>query len=270
MKMRRGYPLSLVMIQPDAMPGSYLNDGKTLDIILEQVMAEAQMIADMGFDGFILQNMHDGPVSQTARPETIGFMTRLGVELRRHFPDLVLGILVNWDGLASLAVAEAVDADFVRVEHLYTGVSIANTGLMSGQCAAICEMRKRLGSRIPVFADVQEVNSTYLMAKPKAQAAVDVVRSAFADGVFVSGSNTGESLQYVREIKALLPGVPVFLGGGATGDNIRELMTHYDGVSVATWIKNGNMRNPIDKDRAALFLAEIQAARELREKEESQ
>ncbi|WP_320937017.1 BtpA/SgcQ family protein [Enterocloster lavalensis] len=266
--MRKEYPLSLVMIQPDAMPGSYLGGGKTLNQILETVLAEAQMIADMGFDGFILQNMHDGPIGQTARPETIAFMTRLGVELRRHFPELVLGVLVNWDGLASLAVAEAVEADFVRVEHLYTGVSVGNTGFMFGQCEAICNMRKRLGSGIPVFADVQEVNSTYLAPKPKAQAAVDVVRGAFADGVFVSGSNTAESLQYVKEIKALLPGVPVFLGGGATGENIRELMTYYDGVSVATWIKNGNMRNPIDKDRAQLFLSEILAAKAAREKGE--
>ncbi len=264
--MRKAYPLSLVMIQPEAMPGSYLGGGRTLNQILERVLEEAQMIADMGFDGFILQNMHDGPVGQTARPETIAFMTRLGAELRRHFPELILGVLVNWDGLASLAVAEAVEADFVRVEHLYTGVSVGNTGFMSGQCAAICEMRKRLGSSIPVFADVQEVNSTYLAPKPKAQAAVDVVRGAFADGVFVSGSNTRESLQYVKEIKALLPGVPVFLGGGATGDNIRELMMYYDGVSVATWIKNGNMRNPIDKGRAQLFLSEILAATAARER----
>lgn len=56
----------------------------------------------------------------------------------------------------------------------------------------------------------------------------------------------------------------MFLGGGATGDNISELMEHYDGVSVATWIKNGNMRNPIDPERAKVFLEGIERAREVR------
>lgn len=263
--MRKEYPLALVMIQPEALPGSYLNSGRTLGEIEKCVMDEAQMIAGMGFSGFILQNMHDGPVGQNARPETIAFMTRLGMNLRRSFPELVIGVLVNWDGVASLAVAEASEADFVRVEHLYTGVSVANNGFMYGQCGAICDMRKRLGSSIPVFVDVQEVNSTYVAPKPKDQAAVDAVRGAFADGVFVSGTNTRESLEYVKQIKKKLPGVPVLLGGGATGDNIRELMTYYDGVSVATWIKNGDMRNPIDPERAKYFLSEIQEAGRIRE-----
>ena len=262
--MKREYPLALVMLQPEAMPGSYLNHGKPFREILNHVMAEASMIAEMGFDGFILQNMHDGPVGQQARPETIAYMTRLGAEVRREFPDLVIGVLVNWDGVASMAVAEAVEADFVRVEHLYTGVSIANCGFMFGQCQEICSIRKRLGSKIPVYADVQEINSTYLVPKSKPDAAVDVIKSAFADGIFISGSNMEESLEYVQAVKKKMPEIPVFLGGGATGENIRQLMTFYDGVSVATWIKNGDMRNPIDPDRARIFLEEIEKARRLR------
>jgi len=270
MQKTKGYPWALVMIQPDALPGSYLNRGKTLETIRKEVLAEVEMVARIGFDGVILQNMHDVPIGQTARPETIGYMTRLACDIRQHFPQLILGILVNWDGLASLAVAEAAGADFVRVEHLYTGVSVSSVGFMQGQCGPICEMRKRLSSPIPVYADVQEVNSTYVSPKPKAAAAVEVVRSAFADGVFVSGAGTEESLSYVRQIKQRMPGVPVFLGGGATGENVRELLRYYDGVSVATWIKNGNMRNPIDPQRAQLFLSEIEEARKLRAQDEKE
>lgn len=262
--MKKEFPWALVMLQPEALPGSYLNKGKPFGEILDSMLCEADMIASMGFDGFILQNMHDGPVSQQAKPETVAFMTRLGTELRRRFRELIIGILVNWDGLASLAVAEAAEADFVRVEHLYTGVSVANTGFMYGQCEELCTMRKRLGTGIPVFADVQEVNSTYVVPKPKAEAAVDAVRGAFADGIFISGSDIQESIDYAKEIKNRLPGIPVMLGGGATGENIQALMRYYDGVSVATWIKNGDMRNPIDPIRAQKFLKEFEAARKLK------
>ena len=61
-----------------------------------------------------------------------------------------------------------------------------------------------------------------------------------------------------------MPKTPIFLGGGATGDNICELMQHFDGVSVATWVKNGDMKNPIDPARAKRFMDEIRRARELR------
>ena len=161
---KKSFPLALVMIQPSAMPGSYLNVGQSFEEITEGVLKEAEMIVKMGFDGFILQNMHDGPISQQARPETIAYMTYLSTKLKDLYPDKVLGILVNWDGVASLAVAAAAKADFVRVEHLYTGVSVDLGGFMFGQCEDILMFKKRLGVKIPVYADVQEVNANYLCA----------------------------------------------------------------------------------------------------------
>ena len=262
---KKKFPLALVMIQPPAMPGSYLNRGESFASVTEYVMGEAQMIVDMGFDGFILQNMHDGPIAQHAGTETVAYMTALACRIKATFPDKVLGILVNWDGVASLAVAAASDADFVRVEHLYTGVSIDLGGMMYGQCMEILDFKKRLGTDIPVYADVQEVNANYLCPSPKPAAAKTTVTRAHADGLFMSGRNTQESLELIKETRKLLPDAPIFLGGGATGDNIYELLKYYDGVSVATWVKNGDMRNPIDPERAKYFLDECKKAQRWRE-----
>ena len=261
---KKSFPLALVMIQPSAMPGSYLNVGQSFEEITEGVLKEAEMIVKMGFDGFILQNMHDGPISQQARPETIAYMTYLSTKLKDLYPDKVLGILVNWDGVASLAVAAAAKADFVRVEHLYTGVSVDLGGFMFGQCEDILMIKKRLGVKIPVYADVQEVNANYLCPDPKPTAAKKIIKSAFADGIFLSGKNTEESLYYIHETRKLLPNEPIFLGGGATGDNIGELLKYYDGVSVATWIKDGDMRNPINPEKAKKFLDECKKAKQWR------
>jgi len=253
-------PKALVMIQPQPLPGSYLNNGETLEEVLNKVLREAQMIHNIGFDGFILQNMHDGPVAQKVKPETIAYMTIIGKSIKREFPNNILGVLINWDGVAGLVVADAIGADFVRVEHLYTGVSVAASGFMEGQCIEILETKKRLGSKVKIYADVQEINSNYLCPEPKPLAAKTVVKSAYADGIFISGSSTEESLSIVNETRKLLPETPIFLGGGATGENIYELLMEYDGVAVATWIKNGDMRNPIDKKRAIQFLNESRRA----------
>ena len=41
------FPLALVMMQPEALPGSYLNDGESFESITEKLMKEAEMIVKM-------------------------------------------------------------------------------------------------------------------------------------------------------------------------------------------------------------------------------
>lgn len=246
----------LAMLQPEAMPGSYLNQGEKFPEIAAHILQEAEQLTTIGYDGFILQNMHDGPLRQQAQPQTLAFMTALAVQLKQAFPKQQLGILVNWDGVASLAAAEAAGADFVRVEYLYTGVSVGLCGLVEGQCAEILELKKKLGSTMPVYADAQEVSGHFLAAPDKIDEAVRIVQRAYADGLFLSGKDQQESLDLIRKLRLKLPQTPVILGGRATGENIYELMKEYDGVSVATWIKDGNMRNPINLEKAQFFYQE--------------
>ena len=82
------------------------------------------------------------------------------------------------------------------------------------------------------------------------------MQRAYADGLFLSGKDQQESLALLEKLRPKLPQTPVILGGRATGDNIYELMKVYDGVSVATWIKDGDMRNPVNLDKARFFYNE--------------
>ena len=154
----------------------------------------------------------------------------------------------------ALAVADAAGADFVRVEHLYTGAEVTSAGLLQGQCCEITALKRKLGTDIPVYADVWERHGIPLCPQPLDEAAWQCVHEAFADGLFLCGKNAQESLSMARQVRQRVPGVPLFLGGGATGDNVRELLQEYDAVCVATWIKNGDMRNPVDPDRTRYFM----------------
>ena len=78
--------------------------------------------------------MNDMPIKQESSPEAIAYMTRIAYEIRKRFPELLMGILMNWDGVAGLCVADAVGADFVRVEHLFTGASVTSAGILQAQC----------------------------------------------------------------------------------------------------------------------------------------
>ena len=206
---------AFAMIQPSALPGSYRHEDKTIDDIVKEVLEETQMIVDNGFDGVILQNMNDMPIKQIAAPEAIAYMTRIAYEIKHQYPQLILGVLVNWDGVA----------------------------------------------KVPVYADIQEVHGIPLGGKPIDDAAWEAVHEAFADGLFVSGKSKEESLEMIHAVRKKLPDTPVILGGGANGENIEELLQYYDGVSIATWVKNGNMKNPIDPKRAEIFMSSVQKAR---------
>lgn len=257
------FPVVLSMIQPEPLPGSYRHGDMKFEEICDRALREADMIMKNGFDGFILQNMNDMPIKQIASPEAIAYMSILGERLRKGFPEAVLGILMNWDGVAALAVADAVNADFVRVEHLFTGAEVTSAGLLEGQCCEIAALRKRIKSSIPVYADVYEVHGAPLGAKPVEDAAWESVHEAFADGLFMSGKTPRESIEMVKKARQKVD-VPIFLGGGATGENVCELLQYYDGVSVATWVKNGNMKNPIDPEKAKIFMEQAAMAREKR------
>lgn len=256
-------PVVLSMIQPEPLPGSYRHRSMDISEITDRAVREAEMVMDNRFDGFILQNMNDMPVKQTSSPEAIAYMTRIGMRLRNEFPEAVLGVLMNWDGVAALAVADAIGADFVRVEHLFTGVEVTSAGLLEAQCCEIAALKKRIGSRIPVYADVYEVHGVPLGAKTVEDASWESVHEAFADGLFMAGKTPRESIDMVKRARSRVH-VPIFLGGGATGENVCELMQYYDGVSVATWVKNGDMKNPIDPERAKIFMSEVDKARSMR------
>lgn len=263
----KNYPVALAMIQPEPFPGSFRHDGKTVEEIIAVSLKEVELLKANGFDGYIIQNRNDAPVRQQASLETAAYMTALARECRRCFPDMIQGILVNWDGVASLAVADASGSDFIRVEHTYTGVEIGYAGMMEAQCVDVCQLKKRLRSSVLVYADVQEIHYEQLAGKNIVDNAWDTVMNAFADGLFLGGKSCGESIEMIQNVRKRLGGeVPIFLSSGATGDNISEILQYYDGVSVGTWVKNGNMRNPIDSKRAAVFMDGVKKARKLRER----
>ena len=129
------------------------------------------------------------------------------------------------------------------------------------RCCEIAQLRKRLGSKIPVYADVYEVHGVPLGAKPIEDAAWESVHEAFADGLFISGRTAAESIELIRRARTRVPETPIFLGGGATGDNICELMQHFD-LSLIHIFARGAWHSPafaVQGETEYFFLVEQKA-----------
>ena len=253
--------IAIGMAHPLPLPGSCRYGGESMDVITSKLLDEVSYYDTFGYDGVILQNFSDIQVKDRSSFEAVACMTHLASMVKQTYPNLILGILMIWDGCASLAVAEAMGADFVRVEHVYTGAEVTPAGIIEGQCAEILAMKKRLQSDMPIFADVYEPHAMAICPKPIEEAAHDTVYSCFADGIFLCGRTVDESSELLRRVRTTVPDAPVILGGGSRGDNVYNLLMEFDGVCIGAWIKDGSLLNPINPERAKLYMAEVERAR---------
>lgn len=252
---------AIAMVQLRPLPGSYRYRDEPLAAIIAAVLDEATVLAEAGFDGLQLQNMGDNPSTRRVGPETVAYMTAAAIAIRRQCPNLSLSILVNWDAEAAIAVADASGADFVRIEHTFTGVAVASWGLSEACCFEATRFHRKIAAHAPIFADVYEPHAVPLGPRPVDQMARAAIDEGGADGLFVTGESFMQSMEWMRTIRRALPTVPLFLGGGATAVNVSEALTVADGIVVATWVKGGDMRNPVDPELAKQFMAMVATAR---------
>lgn len=251
----------IAMLQLRPLPGSHRYGGESLSTIIQSALAEADTLAEAGFDGLQLQNMGDNPSTRRVGQETVAYMTAAALAVGQAFPELSLSVLANWDAEASIAVADAADADFVRIEHTFTGVSVTSWGMSEACCYEATRFRARIGARAPIVADVFEPHAVPLAPLPVDQAARAAVHEGGADGLYLTGRDLAESIEWLKAVREVVPEVPLFLGGGVTAQNVSEAFTVSDAVTVATSIKGGDMRDATDPKLAKEFMKIARQAR---------
>ena len=251
----------IAMANPLPFPGSIRNRGEKIDVIASKMLDEVKILVDGGVDGILLQNFNDGPNRQDASRESCSYMTRVASDIRREYPDLVIGILMCWDGPGSIIVAEASGADFIRVEHVYCGAEMTAAGIIQGQCVETLKMRKALCSNMPIYADVYEPHSLPIIKEPMESALYETVKGGLADGLFLCGHSAEESKEYARIAKSMFPEVPCICGGGSNKDNVGTLREVFDGVCVGAWIKDGSLNNPVNPEKLRLYMDEVRRRR---------
>ena len=253
------------MAEPLALPGSYMYDGSGMDVITDRLLREVEEYANYDFDGVILQNMQDTPVRQQSNFSAVACMTHLSEAVRREFPQLLQGILINWDGCASLAVAQAAKADFIRVEHCYVGAEVTTSGIINAQCPEILQMKRLTGADIPITADIYEPHAMPVCPRPIESMVFSAISQARVDALFLSGHNAQETIEMgcrARKVSVAGRTVPLYAGGGTNDANIYDILEVYDGVCIGHWIKDGYLCNPINPEKAKRYMSEVQRARE--------
>jgi uncharacterized protein len=245
----------IAMLHVRALPGRPRHDAAAgLKPILDALARDLDALQAAGVDGLLFCNEADLPYRLETGPETAAAMAALAGELRReiHVP---FGIDIVWDPVASLAVARAAGACFVR--EVFTGVYESDLGLMRpGLSATTAE-------DVAVFANVTPEFASPLGRRTTAERARG---AAFlgVDAILITGPITGlpTSIEELRTVKAAVPGTPVLASTGVTAGTIKRTLEAADGAIVGTHLKHDGVTwNPVDPVRAAAFMAAAHSAR---------
>ena len=243
------------MIQLKPLAGSSRYDGEPLAVVLEHALEQTAILTAAGFPILMVQNLGDLPVTTSASPIQVSWMTRITDEVRRT-SKLPVGLnLLENDVDAMFAVASAADADFVRIK-VYVGAMVTPSGIESGRAFEAIRARNAWrANTVAIFADIHDRTGV-----PLASAGlVDDVHTAFAignaDGIVLTGRSHAETMSYLTAARQAFPKRPMIVGGGANAGNVKELTSLADGAIVSSALKSANnMFGELEPERARAFM----------------
>jgi membrane complex biogenesis BtpA family protein len=241
-------------------PGAPEYEGRPMDEIVAQAVAEGRRYLAGGVDGLIVENHGDIPFAKPDQlgPETAACMAVAAAAVRAACPvPIGINVLAN-AAHAALAVAKAACARFIRVNQ-WANAYVANEGFIEGPAGSAMRYRAALDARdIRVFADVHVKHGAHAITADRslAELARDVEFFG-ADAAIATGQRTGDSAT-LDELQAIAAGtaLPVLVGSGVTPDNLGDMFSVARAVIVASWLKrDGVWWNEVDPDRTSQFMA---------------
>jgi membrane complex biogenesis BtpA family protein len=253
----------IAMVHLDALPGAPLHDPEGgVEAIVEGARADLRALQAAGFDAIMFGNENDRPYElkvDTASSATMAFVVgRLAGDLRIPF-----GINVLWDPMATLAVAAATGAAFVR--EIFTGAYASDMGFWTPDAGAAMRYRDRLHrADLAMLYNVSAEFAHSLDGRSIAERARSAVFSSIPDAVLVSGSITGEAarMEDLESVKRAVPKTPVLANTGVKHGTVVDVLAVADGCIVGSALKvDGDTWKRVDPDRAAEFMRLARAAR---------
>jgi membrane complex biogenesis BtpA family protein len=172
------------------------------------------------------------------------------------------GVNYLWDPVASVGLAHAVGARFVR--EIFTGVYESDMGLWAPEGGQAVRLRAQLRSEVLLFFNINAEFASSTGNRTVASRAQSAVFAGLADGVCVSGPMTGQAVLVsdLADVKEVLPDTPVIANTGVRLENVLEVLQVADAAIVGTSLKrDGNTWNPVDPDRVARFMERVRSIR---------
>ncbi|WP_172582874.1 BtpA/SgcQ family protein [Subtercola boreus] len=223
------------------LPGAANYAGASVREAAERAAADARVLARCGFTDMMIQDASDNPQADRVGAATVAAMSVIGSAVRQAV-SIPIGVVVGHnDGPSAVAIAHAIDAQFVRVKVL-TGVSAGPTGFIEGCSLDVALMKRMLGSSVEVWADAHEATSLAL-AGTTDWAAAEARSFGAADRVIVTrDSGVADALDDIARLRDRFGDerLDLIVGGRVTGATLVAAMDGSDGAILGSVLKTGS------------------------------
>ncbi len=254
---------AIAMVHLGALPGTPLYDADGgIEKLIESARADLTALQDAGFDAVMFGNENDRPYELQVDTASSAAMANVIGALRSEIT-VPFGVNILWDPMATIAVAAATGAAFVR--EIFTGVYASDMGVWAPDAGKAIRYRNRLGrSDLAVLFNISAEFAASMDTRSLADRARSTVFSSLPDAVLVSGQITGEAarMEDLEAVKAVLPDTPVLANTGVKHETVAQTFSVADGCIVGSCLKvDGDTWNAVDPERAAAFMAKVRDAR---------
>lgn len=253
----------IAMLHLMALPGdpSYDTAGG-MQAIIDRAKRELDALQSGGVDAVMFSNEFSLPYLTKTEPITAISMARIIGELHPEISG-PFGVNVLWDGIASIDLATATGASFVR--EIFTGVYASDFGLWDTNVGQAARHRARLGAAgVKLLFNIVPESATYLAQRDIVDLTKTTVFATLPDALCVSGLTAGASTdtQILTQVKGAAGDVPVFVNTGVRAHNAEEQLSVADGAVIGTYFKkDGVFENPADQSRVEELMAVVKAMR---------
>jgi membrane complex biogenesis BtpA family protein len=258
-----GKPI-IAMCHLEALPGdpAYAPD-RGLDWVIERAWCNLSALQAGGVDAVMFSNEASLPYLTAVEPITTITMARIIGELRSEIR-VPFGVNVLWDAIASIDLAVATGALFVR--EIFTGVYGSDFGLWNTSAGEAVRHQHRVhGEHVRLFFNIVPEAAAYLGNRTVVEIARSTVFNAQPDALCISGLTAGveTSLEALGVVKEAVPDVPVFANTGVRLSNVAEQLSVADGAIIGTTFKrDGYIWNEVDQVRVAQFMEKVREIRD--------
>lgn len=234
-------------------PGYDKNGG--MDKVIEAARHDLFALQEGGVDGIMFSNEFSLPYLTKVHTETVSAMARVIGELMSEIK-IPFGVNVLWDPTASLDLAVATGAKFVR--EIFTGVYASDFGLWNTNCGEVIRHQYAIGAEnVKLIFNILPEAAKYLAERDIQEIAKTTVFNNRPDALCVSGLTAGSETdtQKIKLVKEVVPDTIVFANTGVNNETLEKQLAIADGAIVATTFKyNGKFENRVDIERVKVFM----------------
>lgn len=245
------------------LPGDpYYEKSTRMQEVIGWAKKDLNALQNGGVDAVMFSNEFSIPYLTQVPTVTVACMARIIGELLDEIL-IPFGVNVLWDPKASLDLAVATGAAFVR--EIFSGVYASDFGLWNPNCGEIVRHQHAVSAEgVKLLFNIVPEAASYLGQRDVADIARSTVFNHRPDALCVSGLVAGmqTDASTLRKVKDAVAETPVFANTGVRLENVEEQLSIADGAVVGTTFKvDGKFDNHIDQERVRAFMDKVKAFR---------